>query len=113
MEIRRAFHATTFRAARLIADGDGLDPDMSERFEHVFLFESFALALAFIERYPGNFRDTGPVVLEIDTTGLSLTADPQVPHLPGAWRYDGLISNDLILSERSVGRGQVGQARGS
>ena len=84
---RLAYHATTWRAVAYMWDGGaGVDPAASERFAHVFVFETLAQALDFVRRYPDNFADTGPVVLELDVTGLPLEPDPQRPPLPGAWR---------------------------
>jgi hypothetical protein len=90
------YHATTFRAAQLIMDSEGIDPSASERYEHVFLFDAFANATAFVNDYRDNFRDTGPVILEVRGQGLTLTPDPQRPSLPGAWRSADLIEGDRI-----------------
>lgn len=103
---RIGYHATTFRASHHIWDGgEGLDPAMSERFEHVFLFESMTLTLDFIRRYPDNFP-TGAVIFELDLTGLELEPDPQNPPLPGAWRCVEIIGLDRLRAQYD-GAGQV------
>ena len=94
---RFGYHATTLRAASLIQDGEGIDPEMSERFEHVFIFETLEATLRYINDYPANFADTGAVIFEINLAGLALTPDPQRPPLPGAWRTTELIGRERLL----------------
>jgi len=90
--INHAYHATTQRSLQLMWDsGEGLDPSFSERHEEVFVFETVSQALDFIARYPGNFSDTGAVILELDVSGLELGPDSKKPPLTGAWCYREII----------------------
>jgi hypothetical protein len=98
--INRAYHATTQRALQLIWDGgEGLDPSFSERHQDVFVFETIPQALDFIARYPGNFTDTGAVILELDVTELTLEPDPKNPPLKGAWCYPEIIELSRFRAE--------------
>ena len=95
-----AYHATTARAAQLIWDGgEGLDPDWSERFEHVFLFGALHQAVDFIMRYRDYNFPGEAVILEFDVTGLALEPDPQKPPLTGAWRCADVVALDRLRAE--------------
>ena len=98
--INCAYHATTQRQLQLIWDGgEGLNPSFSERHEKVFVFETVAQALDFIARYPGNFADTGAVILELDVHGLELEPDSKKPPLAGAWCYAEVIELPRFRAE--------------
>jgi hypothetical protein len=97
---RHGYHATTVRAAQLIIDGgEGIDPAFSERFAHVFIFDTLAATLAFVNNYLENFTDTGPTIFELDLAGLPLEPDPQRPPLPGAWRCAEPIESFRLLAQ--------------
>jgi hypothetical protein len=98
--IDRAYHATTQRQLQLIWDGgESLNPSFSERHEAVFVFETIPQALDFIARYPGNFTDTGAVILELDVSGLKLVPDFKKPPLEGAWRSAEIIALSRFRAE--------------